>query len=187
MNDRAEAVNELKATFRILNDDLSHVQKLAGVDPAFVHRTRVRTFIAFVEGLTNQLMRVAAASPPGFFTDAEFAALREESYEVDKSGVVKIKRTRLPLRSKVRLSLSYYPRVHGASFAADVGGVGWSAFIDALEIRNRLTHPRAEVDLQVSESDLVMIRNATGWYLDTVRQMFHACDEADDRLRGSSG
>lgn len=64
MNDRREAVHELKATFRVLNDDLDHVQRLAEGDTAFSRRASVRTFIAFVEGLTNHLMRVAAASVP---------------------------------------------------------------------------------------------------------------------------
>lgn len=125
-------------------------------------------------------------SPPGFFTHAEFAALREESFDVDQSGVVRIKRARLSLRSKVRLSLAYYPRIHEAAFAADVNGAGWSAFVATLEIRNRLTHPRAEIDLEVSDADLATIRNAVAWYLETLKHMFLACDVADERIRNSS-
>jgi hypothetical protein len=186
MTPRSAAVSDLKATFSLLKGDLDAAVALGKRDDTqFARRTLIRTLFAFVEGLTNQLSSVAAASATmtsGILSSEELAALREESYEVDDEGRVRTRATQIAIRRRVRLALRCYPRIHGSTFTADFGGVGWEQFQGALRIRNRLTHPRTERDLSVSDADMSTVGAASGWYQDTVLTLLTACQAADDAL-----
>jgi hypothetical protein len=183
MTGRSTAVSELKSTYATLKGDVDAAVLVGKAnDTQFARRTLVRTVFAFIEGLTNQLSSVAAASAPTdtrVFTDGELAALREESYDVNEQGQVETRSARIPLKRRIRLAFRCYPRIHGASFSPNLGGQGWSALQDAIRIRDRLTHPKADADLSVSDGDLTLVGSASGWYQDTIVALLEACRVAD--------
>jgi hypothetical protein len=72
----------------------------------------------------------------------------------------------LPTAKNVRFVFALFARVRGLSAQADYSGHGWRAFREAVEIRNRITHPKASVDLSVSSSDLKLTEQAYAWFLD---------------------
>jgi len=183
MTPRSAAVNELKSTYTMLKGDVDAAVVFGKANGTqFARRTLVRTLFAFIEGLTNQLSSVAAASAPtetGIFSAGELAALREESYDVNEQGLVETRAARISLKRRIRLAFRCYPRIHGASFNADLGGQGWSALQDAIRIRDRLTHPKGDADLSVSDSDLTLVGTASGWYQDSIVALLKACQDAD--------
>jgi hypothetical protein len=183
MTSRNTAVNELKATYTTLKGDVDAADGFRKTnDSQFARRTLVRTLFAFIEGLTNQLSSVAAASAPtdtGIFSPGELAALREESYEVNDQGEVETRSARISFKRRIRLAFRSYPRIHGASFNPDLGGQGWSALLDAVRIRDRLTHPKGEADLSLSDGDLTLVATASEWYQDTIVALLKECQRAD--------
>jgi len=183
MTGRSLAVNELKSTYTTLKEDVdAAVAFRKAKDTQFARRTLVRTLFAFIEGLTNQLSSVAAASAPteaGIFTFEEIAALREQSYDVNEQGEVETRAARIALKRRIRLAFRCYPRIHGASFSPDFGGQGWSRLQEAIRIRDRLTHPKRDADLSVSDSDLGSVDAASAWYQDAILGLLKACQEAD--------
>ena len=183
---RSTAVNELKRTYSMLKGDVDDAVTFGSAnDTQFARRTLVRTLFAFIEGLTNQLSSVAAASAPtetGVFSAGELAALREESYDVNEHGEVEVRAARISLKRRIRLALRCYPRIHGASFTPDLGGQGWAALQAAIRIRDRLTHPKAETDLTVSDHDMTLLTTASDWYQQGIVALLKACQDADMKL-----
>ena len=183
MTRRSASVNELKITYTTLKGDVDAAVAFGKTnDNQFARRTLVRTLFAFIEGLTNQLSSVAAASAPvetGIFSAGEVAALSEESYDVNDQGQVETRAARIPLKRRIRLAFRCYPRIHGTSFNPEFGDQGWSALQDAVRIRDRLTHPKRDADLSVSDDDLAKLTTASEWYQDTIVALLKTCQKAD--------
>jgi chorismate-pyruvate lyase len=184
---RSGAVNELKGTYAVLKGDLDAAVALAKEhDSQFARRTLVRTLLALVEGLTNQLAAVVAACEVRLSAE-ELAALREEACDLNDQGEVKTRKVRIPLKERIKVVLHCYPRIHEASFEPDLRGEGWKSLNQAIRVRNRLMHPKAEADLHVSDSDIEHVARASQWYQSTIVGLLKACQEADARIaRGLS-
>jgi hypothetical protein len=155
----------------LLQDDVIRSQQLVeelGVDSDFGRRTLVRAVFALVEGtLSSMRVRVQghAASGAAALSDSERLALREAAPQVDDRGEVVDRPQFVPLASAVRLTLRLYARVFGCQREPDYSGSGWQAFRSAVDIRNRLTHPRGLADLEVSDVHLVAVNAAYDWFL----------------------
>ena len=50
-------------------------------------------------------------------------------------------------------------------FDCDFSHVGWANLKKAVEVRNRLVHPKTIDDLKVSDDELAMAQSALGWFL----------------------
>lgn len=102
---RGEAVTQLKATFKILAEDVAAAVTLAKTeDTQFARRTLVRTLLAFVEGVVNQLSSVSVASAPPethIFSLQELAALRAETFDVSEKGEVRVRSAKVPLKPRI--------------------------------------------------------------------------------------
>jgi hypothetical protein len=49
--------------------------------------------------------------------------------------------------------------------------VDWPAFGDAVNVRNRITHPRQDSDVIVSDNDLSVVRRAHEWFVQAIRSV----------------
>ena len=45
---------------------------------------------------------------------------------------------------------------------------GWNDFKKAVEVRNRLTHPKMNADMNVSDTELTSLHEAVRWYYNAV-------------------
>jgi hypothetical protein len=64
---------------------------------------------------------------------------------------------------------------------------GWSDLHRAVEIRNRITHPKPDVDLQITDDDLGMVESAVSWLLRTMNDVMESINltlaEYNDDMR----
>jgi len=111
---------------------------------------------------------------------SEIALLREERYSLDGKGRSKTSEQFLPFPQSLLFSVRAYAKNHGAEFEPDTTHLGWSAMHCAVEVRNRVTHPKAESSLSLSEKDLQKFSDAAAWWKATMLSMFAACKEADE-------
>ncbi len=135
-----------------------------------VHRRSfVRAVFAAIEGFVSVMKAdVIEKSYAGRFTltRAERAVLLEETYDVTDSGQARLRPFFVPTSKNVRFVFSVFARVHGVSAGPDYSGEGWRSLRKALEVRNRITHPKASPDLFVSNSDIKLTEQAYEWFLD---------------------
>ena len=163
----------LKGMFETLAGDIEESLKLAEAsgDSPFARRTYVRSFFAAVEGWFNIIATILLLEPilhrvP--LTSGEVAVLSDESYEVDEKGAVLARSARfVPLYRRVRLAFALTARTSGSDYVLDVSGRGWKAFRHAIEIRNRLMHPKSIDDLAVTDVEMKTILEAQLWFQHT--------------------
>ena len=96
------------------------------------------------------------------FSEAEIAMLREETYSIDR-GKARIQTKFISIEDNFRFVLAMRNRNAKDKYQESFDGEGWHSLKKAIEIRNRLTHPKELADLTVSDSDMTLIRKAGFW------------------------
>lgn len=183
---RAKAVEQLKATWAILDADMTAALNYgrAGNTP-YAQRAMVRAFFAAVEGLSFQMRQVTLASLAGtnLLSDQETQLLREVRHSIDDKGRPREVANFLQFPASLLFSLTTYAKNHGASFEVDCSDAGWQALRHAVQVRNNVTHPKTPEALSPSDPDLQAVMDASRWWKATLLRLFKACDEADDYWR----
>ena len=179
---RLDAVDELKRVIMVLNEDLDAALIAGRTDPCqFAHRTLIRTYFAFVEGIAYQLRQVTRASLEGtdLLTHGERALLREERFQLNAKGEPETKENYQPMLPNLLFSVRCYVKNHGAIYSPDTGSSGWGSMKRAIAVRDRITHPKSAQGLEISDEDTEHFVRAAEWWKRTLMEMFQACGEAD--------
>ena len=138
----------------------------------FRRRTSTRTLFAVIEGTIFALKHLLLEEHRVGILDlspAEYAVLAEKSYRVDQRG--KIRRSvRYPsLKGNIKFTFSMYALARGASsgFTAPLAeDLRWQSFCHAIDIRNRLMHPKSGDDLIVSDSEWKDVQASREWFFE---------------------
>lgn len=158
-------------------------------------RAFVRSAFACIEGtlfaMRNEIIHDADARQR--LSHPEFLCLSEEAHFVDERGRAKSRPVFLsPLASSLRFTFRCFAKGHGFDFQPDFNNAGWTALLQAAELRNRLTHPKGVADLNVGKQEFFLMVHADVWFSLTFvgailanigelrRQM---CLHADERRR----
>jgi len=97
-------------------------------------------------------------------TPAELALASEETYALDDNGQAVAKPKFLRIRGNTLFALRLAARVAHVTFEPDRKAPGWQAFLDAIEVRNRITHPNSVEESTITDADLVIVRKAQAWF-----------------------
>lgn len=131
-------------------------------------RNLIRTVFSAIEGFSwlyrNHVIEVARDID--ILTSEEEAALAEQAYSVTDNGKISKQSRFIPLTAMLRLTTRIAMRLDSA-LVVRFDGLGWQQFQDAAKIRNRITHPKREVDLNVSEQDIATCLAAFEWLMTT--------------------
>ncbi|MGA9767933.1 MAG: hypothetical protein WBV94_02765 [Blastocatellia bacterium] len=133
----------------------------------FNRRQAVRTSFAYIEAGIYSLKQITLVVHDTFgatFTDAELALLAEQSFELNEAGKAKTQVKFLKLASNLRFAFSCYARAFDCNYTLNVTDGDWNCFLNLINIRNRLTHPKILSDIDVSDDDLKNITKAFNWY-----------------------
>jgi hypothetical protein len=134
---------------------------------------------AFVEGTIFMCKRVILEvhkAGYGKFSRAQFAMLNEESYDLDRKGNAIPQKKFLKLEQNIKFSFKAYASLWSADFVLDIGtNPRWDALLQAIAIRNRITHPRNAEDTKLSDKDMVDVSDALAWFAEQVGKLFDSC------------
>lgn len=136
-------------------------------------RAVVRTIFYTIEVCTHvlkQYLLFGAEKGIYILDNAEIAALREESYRVNQKGEVISQALRISTRDNFRFAVRLLERLVEESLDVEFNHPGWSDLKKAVDIRNRLTHPRALEELLVSDEEFHAVKNAWKWYSPAFRR-----------------
>lgn len=92
--------------------------------------------------------------------------LLEGAYDIDDSGKTRSRRPFIPVKNNIRFTFDVFARAHSVTESPDYQGSGWQAFQRALQVRNRITHPKVTADLAVSDDEIRATDEAWSWFLE---------------------
>lgn len=122
-------------------------------------RLIVRSTFSFIEGMLFQLKQlslVAAAEKKRPLLPEEIAMAKEVDYELDESGAIKPVKAKLRFKGNFRFAFKLFIKSNALDqkFMPDLGGREWNKLVNALKIRDRITHPKSESDLNISDEEI---------------------------------
>lgn len=142
-------------------------------DDPRIRRELVRTIHATIEGVAwayREHVRFAAKSL-GVLSIEEEAALSEVTYQVTHQGKVVAQPRHLSIVNAFRLTSRIAAKL-SPELNTPFDNAEWDRFRRAIETRNRLTHPKTELDLAVSAAQVADSVAAFFWMLEiSVRSM----------------
>ncbi len=101
----------------------------------------------------------------------ELCALSNISYSIDDKGQLRQEPPKTSLKQRALFALNMRARVTQTQIDPK-NDPGWNQFTKATKIRNRITHPKKESDLNVSNDDYSTVVEAIQWF---VRYHHRAC------------
>lgn len=174
---------------RLLTEDvLTATNRKFNSDTQTNRRELVRSTFAAIEGLIWDYRKsvISAARELGLLTVDEGAALTERTVQIGQNGKLSKQDRFIPMLSAFRFVSRIAQRIDG-SIELNFNEGGWHQVQLALEIRNRVTHPKSLADLVIEQADLDTCSNALCWLLEAHLAVLAATHAAlknfDDRIR----
>jgi hypothetical protein len=169
MSELKNSVNELQSLVLYLAEDANICLARSEEEPLqFWLRSLVRTMFAMVEGVTFRMKQIALQSFQlgcAEFSLPELAILREESYELKENGEPRAQTKFLKFNSNLRFTFKTYAKALHCNYVLDLNDEGWSSLNKAVKVRNRLTHPKAINDLEITADNYIHIQRGLLWFM----------------------
>jgi len=158
--------HELGSTFLgiLMDDVLASLRQLEAEGTQPTKRNFIRVLFASVEGLAwlyREHVKSVAVDVGELSSEIE-AALRDRTYLVSESGKVTSQPRYLSLVATIRITTRLAQRID-KTVEVDFGSEGWSALKATIELRNRLTHPKSQSDLEISPEDVARAWTGSLW------------------------
>jgi hypothetical protein len=152
----------------LVEDVKSAIMQRLGNNEQFARRSYVRTLFALVDAWVfsakNAVLKAHAGGTVPLNSD-ELPLLREKAYELDEAGKVLTRDKYPPFLANVKFAFAVYARSFSRPYHLDPSGSGWSDFRAAYKIRNRLTHPKTNAALSISDDELATVERASDWFI----------------------
>ena len=156
-----------RSLLSIIGEDVAAAeQRYLDADTGETRRSLIRTLVLSIEAAVWMFRdnMLSTSEETDDLREDERATLAPFTYVIDDKGKVK-KRTQQPSMTAIlRLSIKVTKRVV-PTFDPDLGGQEWRDFQSMIEIRNRLTHPKSQDDLQISREQIETVINAFRWIM----------------------
>lgn len=133
-------------------------------DTAAERRNLVRSTLAGIEGLVwiaRESVRDSLETLDEL-TPLASMALREQTYMIANNGDIIEQIRFVTLPAMIQLVCRQAARIV-PDLNVRFDSVGWSQLKKAIEIRNRVTHPKSLEDLTITESDLAILSSGFSW------------------------
>ncbi len=160
--------DSLEQVRRELLDDVAECWfSLKRKDSQAHRRNYVRAVFAMVEGWVSVLKAYVIAEVEGGRFEAsraEIAVLREEDYRLTDRGKPKTSQALLRSLQNLKFTFDIFARAHGVE-RPDFGVEGFEVLREAVQVRHRVTHPKATADLDVSDEELSLVDEAWSWFM----------------------
>ena len=160
--------------FEEMKNELLYIEEELEAKTDITRRIAIRTHFAVFEALLSQLQHMLTPKMPIRFDSLshdekhrqflELCALSNISYQIDEKGILKLQYPKIPFKNRILFFLNMCLKCTGNTFnPREVEG--WSEFQKAIQIRNRITHPKETSDLAVSEADFRTVIKGFQWFV----------------------
>lgn len=159
----------------LITDVDCSIEKFNQDDNQFTRRSFIRNVFSFIEGniymLKQEILVKLRHSRLIKLEPEEILALKEESPSVDKNGKIKAITKYVDLLSNIRVTFRYYTKIFDFKYDLDVSKNYWHIFQSSLKVRHRITHPKVESDMNISDQELVDTYISYFWFKQCVINM----------------
>ena len=172
--DLYERLEELREITRLLIDDQTLLRPLVGhLDPEpsdamqSYRRCYVRAAFALIEAFVEQHRRLLLdLVEAGFITLPQpTLTILAEIREIPRpDGSIERRQRYLQIVNKIKEVYKAAGHGFGQPLAVTLGDEGWTAFQTALELRNRVTHPKRLGECWITDEDLTATNQASDWF-----------------------
>jgi len=141
-------------------------------------RAYTRTLFSMIETLTYRLKEDICnlLESEGEEIPSEIERkLKGKIIKRNNHGQLQIKPCYQSLPNSIEYAFAYYASMHSIDYKIDKHSPGWQWLINSLKIRNRITHPKETVDLEINNDELIIIQSAGKWFLDTLHDLYEKC------------
>lgn len=174
----------------LLQDTKTAEELLNETPTQFAKRAYIRSSFAYIEGtvwlLKQACLGAADTTRPRVFSLAEYALLNDESYDLKNNGEPSVQTKFLRLPDNVKFTDRAVAKFFGSKPQVHAGSTAWMNFLEAIKIRNRITHPKSLKDYEVIDNEIEVCREATHWFNDVVDKQISAISDASRRASSSS-
>lgn len=176
MSELYERLEEIQGMTRALTNDVGQLRPLLGERSIQVavseteeanRRFYVRAVFALVEAVVEQHKRLLLdLAERGLLTlgPGIREVLSETTYFAKDNGTVQEREQYLQLERKLRTVYRTAGDAFGQPLAVTFGDRGWQSFRAALDIRDRITHPKTFEDCHVDEDALDTVDRGHEWF-----------------------
>ena len=147
-----------------MEDVLEAKKRLDSSNTASNRRNLIRTCLSGIEGMLwfLKVQVFERRRTVRSVSRIELDAIFERSYSTNENGVVREAPRFLTTLTTIKLLAKVIHRDY-PTFAPDFSDIGWDRVQKAIEIRNRITHPKSIDDLDVSIDDAENAQAAFFW------------------------
>jgi hypothetical protein len=161
--------SELESLYAEIMGDLTAFNEIAvtrKADP-FTRRTQYRvTFSCNEAHLTHlKLSALLFATPiPDPFSLAEKLALQDLESYVSQSGDIKTRSARISLKENIAFAFKAFARSIRRSYVVDFGTRDGQRFLEAIKVRDRITHPKNIESWNITDEECKLCSEAYVWF-----------------------
>lgn len=153
-------------------------EELLQLDTPIIRRNFVRSACASVEGTLNYLlMKIAEVSTS--LSDVERLAFQEKQISVNESGNVKTIPYFIKTKTKIKMMFNYLTSRTGKD-KIDLSDNNFQKLISSFKVRDRLMHPRTDLDLEVTETQIQNMIDGFRWYMKNYQGILKAIVKEND-------
>lgn len=144
------------------------------VNEQFWRRTYIRTLFSLFEGIIHMLRQLAIE--PLYegeeigLSHYEICALKGEAYKISGNGKVVLKSYYTTISKGIMLINRCLRKRNIIKEKIDPYGQAWEDFNHAIRIRNRITHPKVEDDLRITEEEFESFQSVTKWFIKLINE-----------------
>lgn len=157
-----EPIGDREAFVGELLDDVELARRLCANNSQFGRRTLVKTFVSTVEAVVSAIIDCALAAPTSATTTVERGTLEAFEQRIQQGSAAH--------PEIVRFALELYAILRGRAKRL-YWKPGWEEFRHALDLRNRLTHPRKQNGIDVVDNEQRDVEIACEWFVELLEAL----------------
>ena len=186
-------IHDLQATLEPLILDVAEAERLFEADSTqYNRRAYVRAGFAFIEGtiwlVKNSIIKLLyeGVKIDAQVTEREFNLLWEIKQAKDANGDVKGVTTQfVSLVDNLRFTMKMANKVYINPVLFENENAAYDRLKDAIEVRNRITHPKFPGDLDVKDKDITTCNEVVRWFNTILEHLYPLLIHADKKRQES--
>ncbi|KUJ51825.1 hypothetical protein [Chryseobacterium sp. JAH] len=183
-------VGDIKKGLEPLLDDAFESEELLSKNrnSQFYRRVYIRSLFAYVEGSIWVMKQVClkAKSIDGIqrkINISEYSILTEESYELKGNGDIKTGSKAINILDNIKFTFKTINKLFNGNLDFGVGSTNWEKLIIAKNVRNRITHPKNEKDMIISDDEILICEEVCSWFNILIHDCFNLFIESGNRIK----
>ena len=163
-------IGQIKNSLLSILEDASEAELFLEANPEsqFARRTYIRSIFSSIEGtiwiLKDVCLNTKTIDGKRKISLAEYAILKEISFELKNNGEIKTSTKFLKLTDNIKFTFSLLNKLFNLEIDLDVGSKNWSYFLETIEIRNRITHPKKPTSFIIEDSEILKCKHTSNWF-----------------------